>query len=87
VTGRIVYKTGDMFISFQNGSVSQTTFPNDDLKLCPEIVNGNVYFIKPNSMLPTNIELTDETGNAISQNFNINLTHQELLIHLNFLNI
>jgi hypothetical protein len=74
MTGRIVYKTGDMFISFQNGSVSQTTFPNGDLRLCPEIVNGNVYFIKPNSMLPTNIEITDETGNTISQNFNINLT-------------
>ncbi len=78
---RIVYKMADMFISYQNGVVTQTTFPNGDLRNNPEFINGDLYFIKPNSILSTasSIEITNETGNVISSTFNVNLSNSGII--------
>ncbi len=74
---RIVYKMADMLISYQNGAVTQTVFPNGDTRNQPEFLAGNLYFLKPNSILvnSSNFEITDESGNIISSTFSVNLSN------------
>ncbi len=78
---RIVYKMADMLISYQNGAVTQTVFPNGDTRNQPEFLAGNLYFLKPNSVLVnsppvvSNFEITDESGSTISSTFPVNLSN------------
>ena len=81
-SGIIEYKIADIAISYDinNNSVTQTPLTGA-LMLAenPEFLNGNLYFLKPDNIMPTSIQIVDENGVSISPSLNINMTNSGLL--------